>query len=52
MPELSAFGNDPFWLVCLKTVGVFAILVLQVELGAGVGSEGGFDLLVDACRFE
>ena len=30
MPELSAFGNDPFWLVCIKTVGVFAILVLLV----------------------
>ncbi len=30
MPELSAFGNDPFWLVCLKTLGVFVILVLLV----------------------
>ena len=30
MPELSAFGNDPFWLVCIKTIGVFAILVLLV----------------------
>lgn len=30
MPELSAFGNDPFWLVCLKTLGVFIILVLLV----------------------
>lgn len=30
MPDLSAFGNDPFWLVCLKTVGVFVILVVLV----------------------
>ena len=30
MPELRAFGNDPFWLVCLKTLGVFVILVLLV----------------------
>lgn len=30
MPELSAFGNDPFWLVCLKTLGVFVILVVLV----------------------
>ncbi|MCH9815956.1 MAG: NADH-quinone oxidoreductase subunit NuoH [Actinomycetia bacterium] len=30
MPELSAFGNDPFWLVCIKTIGVFVILVLLV----------------------
>jgi NADH-quinone oxidoreductase subunit H len=30
MPELSAFGNDPVWLVGLKTLGVFVILVLLV----------------------
>ena len=30
MPELSAFGNDPFWLVCIKTLGVFVILVVLV----------------------
>ena len=30
MPELSAFGNDPFWLVCLKTLGVFVLLVVIV----------------------
>ncbi|MDZ7577071.1 MAG: NADH-quinone oxidoreductase subunit NuoH [Candidatus Nanopelagicales bacterium] len=30
MPELSAFGNDPLWLVAVKTVGVVALLVLVV----------------------
>lgn len=30
MPELSAFGNDPLWLVLLKTLGVFVILVVLV----------------------
>ena len=29
-PDLSAFGNDPFWLVIAKAVGVFAFLVLTV----------------------
>ena len=31
-PELSSFGNDPFWLVCIKTLGVFVILVVTVLL--------------------
>jgi NADH-quinone oxidoreductase subunit H len=30
--ELAAFGNDPFWLVCVKTLGVFVILVVLVLL--------------------
>lgn len=31
-PELSAFGNDPIWLVLLKTLMVFVMLVLIVLL--------------------
>ena len=29
-PELSQFGNDPFWLVLLKTLMVFVLLVVIV----------------------
>ena len=29
-PELSEFGNDPFWLVLVKTLMVFVLLVLIV----------------------
>ncbi len=32
MPNLSSFGHDPFWMVVLKTIGIFAILVVLVLL--------------------
>ncbi len=30
MTDLSAFGHDPFWLILIKSVGVFAFLLLTV----------------------
>jgi NADH-quinone oxidoreductase subunit H len=30
MTDLSAFGHDPFWLILVKSVGVFAFLLLTV----------------------
>lgn len=32
LPTLADFGHDPFWMIVLKTVGVFAILVVLVLL--------------------
>ena len=30
--SVAGFGTDPFWLICLKTLGVFALLVVIVLL--------------------
>jgi NADH-quinone oxidoreductase subunit H len=30
--NVAGFGNDPFWLICLKVVGLFALLVVIVLL--------------------
>lgn len=32
VPTLSDFGNDPFWITLIKTVGTFALLVVIVIL--------------------
>lgn len=26
MPDLSSFGHDPFWMIVLKTIGIFSFM--------------------------
>ena len=41
--NVAGFGSDPFWLICLKVLGVFVLLVLivlgvsYVVIGIGLG---------------